>query len=255
MGKHSIDKEKTTQKKSKIMLVIIFLIFALVFIYSSIKIGIWLISNGKQDNLEKNLYPSVITIKGADRQAQPEKIEVNFKKLKEINADTVAWIRIKDTNINYPIVKTNNNNFYLEHDFNKSYNTCGSIFLEHTNNENFVDQNTIIYGHNIKSGKMFADLNKIHSNQLGKNIVVEIYLPDGSTHKYRVVSSYAEAPRDNMFRNNFTNQQLKENFIKTTIRKSNINYGITPDYQKNVITLYTCTPNGKDRVIVHAIEE
>ncbi len=87
-------------------------------------------------------------------------IDVDFSKLKEKNSDTIAWIKVNGTNINYPIVKTTDNDYYLNHSFDKTYNDAGWIFMDYRNTLN-NDKNTIIYGHGRLDKTMFGTLRNI----------------------------------------------------------------------------------------------
>ena len=90
-----------------------------------------------------------------------EELSIDWEHLKSINPDIIGWIEIKDTKINYPILQDNNSLFYLKHSYDKRYNSNGSIFTTNTNP--FTDEETILYGHNMKNGSMFADLHKYES--------------------------------------------------------------------------------------------
>lgn len=83
---------------------------------------------------------------------------VDFKALKKINPDIVAWIRIPDTSIDYPVVQGNDDSYYLTHTFKKTEHVAGAIFLDSDNNADFSDDKNIIYGHNMKDGSMFRGL-------------------------------------------------------------------------------------------------
>lgn len=100
--------------------------------------------------------------KAARERAKAKKIvppiQVNFWSLQEINPDVVGWIYSEGTTINYPVVQGSDNSYYLKHLMDGSYNADGSIFVDSNNRSGFVDGNTIIYGHNMKDGMMFADL-------------------------------------------------------------------------------------------------
>ena len=74
---------------------------------------------------------------------------VDFKALKKINQEIVAWIRIPDTSIDYPVVQGNDDSYYLTHTFKKTEHVAGAIFLDSDNNADFSDDKNIIYGHNI----------------------------------------------------------------------------------------------------------
>lgn len=84
--------------------------------------------------------------------------EVDFAELQKINPDVVGWIYGADTHINYPVVQGKDNNYYLHRMFTGEDNRAGSIFLDSTNNKDFSDVHSILYGHHMKNGAMFHDL-------------------------------------------------------------------------------------------------
>lgn len=87
-------------------------------------------------------------------------ISVDFDALLAVNKFVVGWIYCPDTSINYPIVQTENNSDYLRRLLDGSYNRSGTLFLDYRNNGDFTSYNSIIYGHNMGNGKMFAPLMK-----------------------------------------------------------------------------------------------
>ena len=91
-------------------------------------------------------------------ETEPYKSPIDFEALWAENPDTVGWITIEGTNINYPIVKGTDNDFYLNHDFNGEENIAGSIYLDFESQGDFDGRNNIIYGHNMKNGSMFKDV-------------------------------------------------------------------------------------------------
>ncbi len=115
-----------------------------------------------------------------ERVNKVAKIEkgVDFEALKKENSDTVGWIYVQDTNINYPIMKGKDNKFYLKHLFNKTYNNKGSIFVDYRNNV-FKDFVTIVYGHRVEDGSMFEDLTKFRNKEFFDNhISIFLATPD-----------------------------------------------------------------------------
>ena len=91
-------------------------------------------------------------------------INVNFDELLKINNETKGWIQVNGTNINYPFVQTNNNDYYLTHSFNKSYNQAGWVFMDYRNNTTDYDKNTILYAHGMNNKTMFGSLRNILSS-------------------------------------------------------------------------------------------
>ena len=104
---------------------------------------------------------------------------VDFRALKKINPDIVAWIRIPDTSIDYPVVQGNDDSYYLTHTFKKAEHVAGAIFLDSDNSVDFSDDKNIIYGHNMKDGSMFRGLrNFLDDEFLKEHHILYLYLPD-----------------------------------------------------------------------------
>ncbi len=98
---------------------------------------------------------------------------VDFKALKKINPDIVAWIRIPDTSIDYPVVQGNDDSYYLTHTFKKTEHVAGAIFLDSDNNADFSDDKNIIMV-NMKDGSMFRGLRNFLSDEFLKNTISSI---------------------------------------------------------------------------------
>lgn len=137
----------------------------------------------ENDATMENLIEETIEI---DEKSQTTSID--WDNLKSINQDIVGWIHIEDTKINYPILK-DNNLFYLKHSYDRKHNSNGSIF---TTNENpFADNETIIYGHNMKNGSMFSSLGKyLHEDFLYAHQHFKIYTPNGN-YDATIFSAYS----------------------------------------------------------------
>lgn len=118
-----------------------------------------------------------------------EKETIDWNKLLEINEDIIGWIKIDNTNINYPILQDNDNLKYLKHSYNGSYNSNGSIFT--LNNEPFNDNITTIYGHNMKNGIMFSELSKyMNKIFLDEHSTITIYTKE-ENYKATIFSCYS----------------------------------------------------------------
>ncbi len=85
---------------------------------------------------------------------------VDFEALRENGPDIIGWLSLPDTAINYPVTQTDNNEYYLHHLYDGTYNKVGCLFADYENQADFSDRNTIIYGHNMRDGSMFAALNE-----------------------------------------------------------------------------------------------
>lgn len=89
--------------------------------------------------------------------------DFDFNELKSINPEIIAWLRIDNTGLDYPIVQANDNSKYLVRNYRSEYNTAGAIFVDSRNNK-FSDDFTIIYGHRVDGVKMFGELTKFSEN-------------------------------------------------------------------------------------------
>ena len=124
--------------------------------------------------------------------------------------------------------------------------------MDYKNTNNFKDRNTVIYGHNIKSGLMFADLAKIQKGELGQEINFEIYTQNEKL-EYKVFSSYLTEPEDYAIKSNIVTEEDMEDYIQTMLDRSTILYNVVPTKSDRVLTLSTCDKTGKNRILVHAV--
>lgn len=103
---------------------------------------------------------------------------VDFEALLEQNADVVAWLRIPDTNIDFPVMKGSDNSYYLSHGFSRDYEITGGIFVDYRNKGDFTDGFSVIYGHRMSSGRMFSDVGKFEDKEFFNNHrEAALYLP------------------------------------------------------------------------------
>lgn len=223
---------------------IVILIFSIILIFSCIQIVMWYI-NTRNDSKQYQKLANEVFISNtiSNNGIQTEEISIDFEQLFNINKDVVGWIIIEGTNINYPILKSNDNDYYLKRDINRNISKSGSIFLDYRNHE-FSDENTVIYGHNMKNGTMFNQLKKIHNNELGKEINIRIYTPENNS-VYKVFSTYTIKSED--FKMNAEVSELQ--------KKSRTDFGVTLEKNEKILTLFTCTDSMAERIIVHAILE
>lgn len=174
-----------------------------------------------------------------------------YNKLKELNNDYIGWISIPGTNINYPIVKGNDNSFYLNHNFLKKESKAGAIFVDCNANE-FGDRNTIVYGHYMKDGSMFADLHKISSEL---NSSFKIYIAtESEINAYQIFSIFKDSADINNYQTFWSSDDDYIQHLNTLVNKSNINYNVSLNINSTVITLSTCDFNySNGRLLVIAV--
>lgn len=179
--------------------------------------------------------------------------DLDFTKLLEQNKDTVGFIHVRNTNINYPIVKTTNNEYYLNHAFDKSYNEAGWVYMDYRNN-NFDDFNTIIYGHGRLNKTVFGSLkNTLDKNwQTDKdNYILTISTPQKNS-VYQIFSIYTIKAESYYIKTEFNSDNEKEIWIEE-MNNRNISLMYSPaNINDKIITLSTCLNNNDERIVVHA---
>lgn len=177
---------------------------------------------------------------------------IDLNALQEINSEAIGWIEIPDTMISYPMVHAADNLYYLSHTFRKESNKSGSIFLETSNSADFSDLHTIIYGHNMKNGSMFAGLKDYSSKSyLTAHPYIYIDLTDGS-HCYQIFSCHEADISDGCYTIGYEHDDVYAAFLESLKSASLFDSGVEVGMEDSVITLSTCTKNGTRRFVVHA---
>lgn len=183
-------------------------------------------------------------------------LQIDWTELLARNSDVKAWIQIPDTNVNYVVLKGDTNAAYIHSDIDKQYFRAGSIFIESSNQDPFSDVNTVVYGHNMKNGSMFANIKSYTDQQFAnEHPYVYVYLPDGSVNIYKVVSSHIIKEDSDLYNTAVTDVQDYYNKILET---SAINVDFDRTANQPVLTLSTCTSGGGEngkRNVVHAVLE
>lgn len=201
------------------------------------------------------IYDKSAEYKKADEsyeQIRLEKENENNNNLFNKYEDYRGWIKVDNTNIDYPIVQGKDNSFYLDKDINKNYVSSGSIFMNYLNN-GFDDENTVLFGHHMRNKTMFAQLKKYKEKEFfyGNNDI-EIEIEDGKTLKYKVFSAYVTDAKDNYITTNFVDKTKYKEFLERIKNKSIYKPNIDVNEDDKIITLSTCSYEFNDaRMVVH----
>ena len=192
-------------------------------------------------------------------EEQSEVIPVKFEELQAVNPDVYAWITVPGTDIDYPILQhASDNTYYLMHNIDGSYGYPGCIYTENMNSKDFTDNNTVIYGHNMKNGSMFAQLHKFEDPDFFKeNREVLIYLPDEVLH-YTIFAAHIYDDRHLLYSFDFTDPEVYQKYLdsifSTRDMSANIDKGITVTTDDQIITLVTCIGSQpSNRLLVQAV--
>lgn len=157
------------------------------------------------------------------------------------NSDCIGWMRINGTKIDYPIMQTNDNpQYYLRRDFNKQYSYIGTPFMDSRCDYNY-DNNLIVYGHNMRDGKMFADLLKYRDKEYCELHNIINFITPNEVQKYEVIAVCKVKNDDEWY--GYTCQKDKESFNNLIFHikdKSLYQIDESIEYGDNFLTLSTC---------------
>ena len=187
---------------------------------------------------------------------------LKFDELKDKNSDFKGWITVENTTANYPIMQSEDNEFYLSKCLDKYELSGGSIFLGANNKDDFNDRNTTIHGHHMKNGSMFGQLYKYKWKGLfsrkydffNNNKIVYISTRD-HTYEYEIFSIYVEKVSNNPYKNRFETDEDYLKFLNDLKSKSLVQNDDIKDFtpQDKIITLSTCDYSMDDgRELIHA---
>lgn len=231
---------------------VINIILIIIIIFSGYKIIYKIIDYKKADTV----YDDIRSIK-EDREIkmhkQGNKIEKSHLDLSDINKDYRGWIGIEGTNIDYPVVQSNDNTYYLKKDINKNYLPSGSIFLDFRNN-NFEDENTVIYGHYMRNNTMFGELKNFKNKEFfDKDNKINIEIAGGKILEYEIFSVYTTDSSDNYITTSFNSQDEYKQFLDKVKDKSLHKTNLDVNTDDKILTLSTCSYEYEDaRTVIHA---
>ena len=242
---------KNKKKLFNVVMRIIELIFLILLVYSSINIFKWYNNNKENKQIINEIAESVTINEDTNEE---KKYKINFEELKQKNSDTVAWLKVENTNIEFPIVQANNNSYYLTHNFDKKYNVAGWIFADYKNKLDGTDRNIVVYGHNMRNNSMFGSLKDViteewYNNEENKYIT---FVTENDYQTYQVFSVYQIKTEDYYIKTEFKSNEFTE-FIDTITKRSKKYFGINVSKEDTILTLSTCSNNNKYRVVLHSV--
>ncbi len=229
-------------------------IFSCVLVFCVINI----FHNIYSENKQEEIIDSLIEIGNVKPSSEIDKIsQIDFSKLKEVNNAIVGWIIIDGTQVNYPIVKGKDNSYYLNHSYDKSYNSYGSIFMDYRSNENFSDLNTFIYGHYTSNGSMFGELKKYMEESFYKEHPFFYILTPNGNYKVDVISAYTDDALSSSYNAKFNDLNDYQRYIEKIRLKSRYSTDISVNYNfDKIISLYSCSHESgskTERYFIHGV--
>lgn len=268
--KEVIDKILKRNKIEKYACLSVLVVSALVFTISSYKLAIWQNENNKIKKISGSIsnIADVTEVKESDNPSDNNvevvsddyfkykdvsMLDVNFNELLKQNSDTKGWIKVEGTNVNYPFVQSSDNEYYLKHSYDNTYNKKGWVFLDYRNNMDNLDKNTILYAHGLMNNAMFGSLRRTVKQDWAKNKnnrVIKVSTPS-SMLLFEVFSSYTIEPESYYITSEFSSNEEFSTFIDTIKSRSFYDYNTPVSTDDKILTLSSCYDD-KKRMVLHA---
>lgn len=273
-----VEVKKKHRKIKKWVLNVLLIFFLVIMCIAIFKIIVWNNDNIDTGKIIEEINSNVIVVEKEDddsteivgepieeENVEPEVIsdywyyvkysllDVDISSLKHKNSDTIGWINVNNTNINYPFVQTNDNKYYLDHSFDKSYNDAGWVFMDYRNNNNLDNKNTILYAHSRLDKTMFGSLSKVfrsewHTNK--DNHIIRISTESENT-LWQIFSVYKIAEESYYITTDFESNEEYIDFLNTIRSRSIYNFNTNLNDNDKILTLSTCYDDNI-RTVVHA---
>ena len=258
-------------KRKKILYIFIITISITLLILCTCNIITWVKDKNNIQKLEeelKNIQKEEIENKYDNSLINPPKdkndsywdyinldfLQVDFSDLISKNSNTIAWIKVNGTNIDYPIVQTDDNEYYLTHSFDKKYSKAGAIFSDYRNDLNNLNYNTIIYGHARLDDTMFGSLrftlNEDWYNDKN-NHIIKISTPNENMI-WQIFSVYVIPTESYYIKTNFLNESSFQSFLDIIASRSIYKFRTSVNTNDKILTLSTCKNDSNKRIVVHA---
>jgi len=181
-------------------------------------------------------------------------MSVDFSDLLKKNSDTVAWLKVNNTNVNYSVLQSNDNEYYLKHDFYKNSNFGGWIYGDYRDDFTHFGSNTIIYGHNLINKTMFGSLTWCQRSSWYENednLYIKLSTPTSNT-VWKVFSIYQIKPEIDYLKTYFETTEEHQEFLDMLKNRSIYDFKETLTSDDKILTLSTCSDDGTKRAVIHA---
>lgn len=261
------DEKKPANKKSKIIFYICLVVLIVVIVAA---VGyMWKRSQKSQrdEELAESAMVDVSVSAEDEELAEPEEeesdvvIPVDFEALQEVNPDIYAWIRIEDTNVDYPILQSEtDDDYYLDHTVDGDEGLPGSIYTQYSYNSGcFEDNVTVIYGHNMRDDSYFGQLSEYQDEDFrSSHSTIEIYTPE-HIYTYRLVFAITYDNSHLLASYDCNETDRYESFLNILQKNRTIPSWIEDPFtvttDDKLIILSTCNGNSSQRYLVGAVLE
>ncbi len=257
---YSSDYIKENRKK-QIVMNLLFILMIIIIIFVIFYLASFWFSQKSTEKLSKKIikYKPKIEIK-LDNVDSTKKVETTpynkkyskmFNELKQINSETVGWLTVNGTNIDYPVVQHSDNDYYLSHDFENNSNRYGWVFMDYRNNAATLGKNTIIYGHDsakVMFARLYRTLNKSWYTNKTNQVITFNTINEASN--WQIFSIYTIDTTSDYLKTTFTEQEFLD-FVNVLKSRSIYDFKVDVGANDKILTLSTCYGNTQ-RLVVHA---
>lgn len=209
-----------------------------IFLFSGWKIGLEIYENKYNRTIlddAKAVYTSPFTTTTVNGEVREE-----LKSLQKLNKDMTGWLTLAGTEIDYPILQSTNNEYYLQHNYKNEQARAGSIFKDYRNTNEFLDKNTIIYGHNMKDGSMFADLRKYLDKEFLAKHPTFSYESALQNYQVEIFAVYETTTDFYYIETEFPNKLDFDQYLQKIKQQSLYQLNVEVTENDRIITLSTC---------------
>lgn len=258
--------QKRLYKFKRALSISLVAMFAFMSVYCATKVSLCKSDDQSTDvqisNIQNLVVPKIVNddspvVQPDETSTKPTNLislrEYDLSKLIEMNPDTVGYIKIGGLDVDAPFVQTFDNEYYLDHSFDRSTNVAGWIFGDYRNDWDNLKKNTIIYGHNRSNYKMFGSLKLVFEKSWLENEDNHIiYISTGKANlAFEIFSAYTIPTETYYLRNTFKTDAEYADFLETIATRSQVDFGVEVSSEDKVLTLSTCHTN-TSKTVIHA---
>lgn len=179
--------------------------------------------------------------------------DVDLEALRARNPEVLGWIAIPGV-LSYPLMRGEDNSFYLNHTWNKTASAVGAIFMDYRSDAQLGDFNTLIYGHRTRGSIMFGSLARYSSQSFWEAHPDVFLVTDAGISRYRIYAAYEAELTGTAYYSQVSSVEAREEFISSGMAQSSLVSDVTPGPEDRFITLSTCTGSGHStRWVVQAV--
>jgi len=180
----------------------------------------------------------------------PQRREIDWTGLTKINADVIGWIDIPAIEVSYPVLQAEDNEYYLHRDIHQEYLFAGSIFMDSYNSPDLSNYNTMLYGHNMRDGSMFAKIRNFRDEETLKSCrYFWIYTPEAD-YLYEICSIHYAAVGSDTYTVRFNDYDSYIDWLGKMQQSSDPATGVELAGGDRIVTLSTCTTDSSTRTVV-----